>query len=578
MHRGVPSPFPDPGRTDARQGFAVHNRSGEIHLVTRSASIMNAVYKSDNPAYDPEEHDLPEEIDRPISYWQGKTRLMRGHNARHYNGTDTDLMSMLIFLDLARIPHDPARQSRIAEGQVSFEETLLFFTRNAQVVIRRDDTDVGGRITRARVYPHDFVGRYILIDIEVLAHTGSRGVEACTVSHPIVQFEGEKSLSSLDVRIATHEDMHRMAERGRVVRDASLGPCLRQCSGFLVNAGFMSPVKRWAEGRVMVDGRGMEQWDDSSMRYYLGPLRDRERQRSANHAIEDLIMGSSRTVPTIAAEDLWRAWPFLPAYSFKLRSWGVVLAETLSAPVFRTDAFDHLVLDQARKELVRALVEHHGDSFEDIVNDKSGGMVFLLYGNPGIGKTLTAEAVAETLHRPLYAIGAGDLGESAGEVEHSLRNVIDLANRWGAVLLIDEADTFLESRSADNLQRNAMVSVFLRLLDYHPGVLFLTTNRATVLDPAVHSRVSVSIHYPDLDPDRRAAVWRELLCAAGISHIEPDSLKGAVLNGRQIRSAIRIATTLSRRRGRDAPVTAGDFAAALEVMHQPDPSAHNVTQ
>ena len=56
-----------------------------------------------------------------------------------------------------------------------------------------------------------------------------------------------------------------------------------------------------------------------------------------------------------------------------------------------------------------------------------------------------------------------------------------------------------------------MVGIFLRLLDYHQGVLFLTTNRVKSFDSAFHSRISVALKYPDLDVAQRQQV-RALAC------------------------------------------------------------------
>ena len=75
-----------------------------------------------------------------------------------------------------------------------------------------------------------------------------------------------------------------------------------------------------------------------------------------------------------------------------------------------------------------------------------------------MGKTLTAESVAETMRVPLYAMSAGELGTFSENVERILKDVLDKCSMWKAVLLIDEADIFLEQRTSDDLQRNAMVS------------------------------------------------------------------------------------------------------------------------
>ncbi|KAL8845635.1 MAG: hypothetical protein Q9198_011396, partial [Flavoplaca austrocitrina] len=85
-------------------------------------------------------------------------------------------------------------------------------------------------------------------------------------------------------------------------------------------------------------------------------------------------------------------------------------------------------------------------------------MIMLLSGPPGVGKTLTAESVAENMRAPLYMMSAGDLGLDSQNVESSLSNVLEMSTKWNAVLLLDEADVFLEQRSAHDLERNKLVS------------------------------------------------------------------------------------------------------------------------
>lgn len=114
----------------------------------------------------------------------------------------------------------------------------------------------------------------------------------------------------------------------------------------------------------------------------------------------------------------------------------------------------------------------------DIISGKGGGVVFLLHGPPGTGKTLTAESVSEFLKRPLYSVSVGELGTDCKSLEKALSEVLEVATRWNAVILLDEADIFLERRTLQDVTRNALVGIFLRLLEYHTGVLFLTSNRS----------------------------------------------------------------------------------------------------
>lgn len=88
-----------------------------------------------------------------------------------------------------------------------------------------------------------------------------------------------------------------------------------------------------------------------------------------------------------------------------------------------------------------------------------------------MGKTLTAESVAEEMRAPLYQMSAGDLGLDPRHVESKLQGILDMCTRWNSILLLDEADIFLEERSLHELERNKLVSIFLRVLEYYEGIM-----------------------------------------------------------------------------------------------------------
>lgn len=123
------------------------------------------------------------------------------------------------------------------------------------------------------------------------------------------------------------------------------------------------------------------------------------------------------------------------------------------------------MLAPERKVLIKSLVKNYQGSFKDIIGGKGGGCIFLLHGPPGTGKTLTAEAISELLRKPLYSVTVGELGTTINELEDKLRNILEVACYWDAVILLDEADIFLEQRSDNDIHRNAMVGIFLRLLE-----------------------------------------------------------------------------------------------------------------
>jgi hypothetical protein len=183
--------------------------------------------------------------------------------------------------------------------------------------------------------------------------------------------------------------------------------------------------------------------------------------------------------------------------------------------------------------------------FGDIIRGKHGGVVVLACGNPGVGKTLTAEVYAEQTERPLYVLELGELGTNVAQVEENLSRVFSRVARWNAVLQFDECEIFLAKRG-DDLERSAIVGSFLRLLDYYRGILFLTTNRPEVLDHAVLSRVMLKLEYPDLDHAARAAIWKTMLASAGLTLSDGslDELAQVVMNGRDIRNLTRLAKIL----------------------------------
>ena len=107
---------------------------------------------------------------------------------------------------------------------------------------------------------------------------------------------------------------------------------------------------------------------------------------------------------------------------------------------------------------------------------RSDIVIVLCAGPAGLGKTLTSEVYSEIIRRPLYRVHSGQLGLNVAEMEKALIDTLTRAQRWGAVLLIDEADVYIKRRD-DNIAANAVVGLFLRVLEYFNGLLFLTTNR-----------------------------------------------------------------------------------------------------
>ncbi|KAK6217809.1 hypothetical protein LQW54_003096 [Pestalotiopsis sp. IQ-011] len=206
----------------------------------------------------------------------------------------------------------------------------------------------------------------------------------------------------------------------------------------------------------------------------------------------------------------------VPAFALRNRKW-VLLNISQLKPVEQNNEWDNLVLPPGHREMVQAMVETHTRDMQfgrdskpgmDLVKGKGRGCIILLHGVPGVGKTSTAECVAAHTKKPLYPITCGDVGYKAEDVERNMESHFKLAHRWGCVLLLDEADVFLARRDQKDVQRNGLVSVFLRILEYYSGILFLTTNRVGDIDEAFRSRLHLSLYYPKLKKKQTKQIFK----------------------------------------------------------------------
>ncbi|WDK22763.1 hypothetical protein CGRA01v4_14053 [Colletotrichum graminicola] len=204
-----------------------------------------------------------------------------------------------------------------------------------------------------------------------------------------------------------------------------------------------------------------------------------------------------------------RKWACLPLGSGVLDNQAHSLMRMEEDP----QAWDNLQIDDGHRSIIKSLMATHFRKKKserrqfDIIQDKGKGLIILLHGVPGVGKTSTAETVAQYYNKPLLPITCGDLGMTPAEVENNFQSSFQMAQAWDCVLLLDEADVFLAERSQDNIERNALVSVFLRVMEYYEGILFLTTNKVGSFDEAFKSRMSMALYYPPLTREQTRRIW-----------------------------------------------------------------------
>ena len=150
-------------------------------------------------------------------------------------------------------------------------------------------------------------------------------------------------------------------------------------------------------------------------------------------------------------------------------------------------------MEDGRRRLIKALAQNYNNGTgqsshptpkswsADFVAGKGEGKIFLLHGKPGVGKTYTAgiscrdisksysivltgiECIAAYTKRPLLSLTISDIGIGSSKAEENLNRYFRRAKQWNAILLIDEADIYMERRESSDLTRNSLVSSILTI-------------------------------------------------------------------------------------------------------------------
>jgi SpoVK/Ycf46/Vps4 family AAA+-type ATPase len=137
---------------------------------------------------------------------------------------------------------------------------------------------------------------------------------------------------------------------------------------------------------------------------------------------------------------------------------------------------------------------------------------FCFYGAPGTGKTAFARHAAEQAGLPLVERRASDLlSKWVGESEQNIAWAFQEAKLEGAILLIDEVDSFLQSRSgANHSWEVSMVNELLTQMEEFGGTLICCTNLMDGVDEAAFRRFDVKIQFRPLTYEQAAGMLGEM--------------------------------------------------------------------
>lgn len=407
----------------------------------------------------------------------------------------------------------------VAKGNIRFDLLPYLFSADTKFVyVTQNNSLEGGRVHSAKVR-HGFFGPYLQVTYRSLKSNGTNlTFDDDQINIPA--FTGLAKLSDLPIRIPTDEEYQKLVARGKKYIELSLKPFHMEYKGRMqFRAGWFNKEID-ATGRTMIDVNS----------YY----RVTEGHRDSN----------DKPLKDAPSDDmLFTCSSMIYGFSLKKKCWGKFELEGFSPVSYNRSSFEKLVLDPKIKNQMTSLISNQGKLYSDFISGKGGGIIALLAGNPGVGKTATAETIAEYMERPFYSISVGELGINPTQLEENLQNVLNLASFWNAIVLLDEGDIYLSKRQDGDILRNAMTGVFLKHLEYHNGVVFVTTNRSHDLDPAILSRMSILLKYPDFDTDARRKVWDTILKDAGLS-VDARVWHSRDMNGRVIKNVIRTAQAM----------------------------------
>lgn len=382
------------------------------------------------------------------------------------------------------------------------------------------------------------MGTKLYGSIEILSKNAEKYVlGAKTVQLPALSFV--KSLSDLGLEIIDDSLLEILTERGKKYLAITKKPYYCKYSGYAFTEGWMADIRHSVNSRVMIDIAAMN---------YLNSNIDDAWYEGNVLTHRNNVIGE-----TIPEDKLWMTSPAVYGFVFGNKIWCKMNIDNISEIEFSQNAFNELIIPEGNKNLFIASLTHDMPSL-DSIESKGQGKIFLLYGAPGVGKTMTAESVAEFLQKPLYFVSVGELGVNPSSLEESLDDIMKVATSWDAIILLDEVDVFAVNREGASIERNAMTAIFLRMLERYSGIMFMTTNLLENLDPAFISRATAVIKYEDLKFKDREMIWHKILeKAKSLNEITIDNkvydnipyLATEKLNGRVIKNIVRLSYALA---------------------------------
>ena len=245
--------------------------------------------------------------------------------------------------------------------------------------------------------------------------------------------------------------------------------------------------------------------------------------------------------------------------------------------------FDDVYIEEySKKQIITALtMSKYKEKLFDEWGLNGGGksglaIAFNFWGPPGTGKSMTAEAIASYLNKDVFSVNYAELeSKYVGETPKNIKKAFDRARENNAVLVFDEADSFLGKRLTNVSQSadygvNITRSVMLLELEKFDGVVVFTTNLVSNYDEAFKRRILASVEFKIPDEKGRKSIWKmhlpEKLPLNKDVSIEQLASKYSDVSGADIKDIVLYSAVICLQRGDEEHVNYDDFNNAYNYV------------
>lgn len=296
----------------------------------------------------------------------------------------------------------------------------------------------------------------------------------------------------------------------------------------------------------------------------LGDLRSEEKQKLATEYLRASQLAHKLAERSADAAEAEKYRDFEKRLGDRAR----VLGSAIKSKIPDTTFEDVKGLDDVKK-LVKSFI-FIAQNPEIIKYYKiEGGLGLLMYGAPGTGKTMFAEAIANSLRLPLFVITPADIFKSyVGESEQAVKQLFEEIDACpdGAILFVDECESIFSRRTQDTKDYKAAVTTELlqRIngfgVDGSKRMIIAATNRPDVIDPAYlrYKRFSHLVHVTPPDLEAKRAIIQSKLEGIALSDFTVDDVVQMTVHGKMVEGA------MGTRVVEDAFYSAADICGIIE--------------